>query len=146
MSSLLGWQLHQGSFQSFLLKISHMVLYIYFKHTQTCSAGLLWSHAAQFSERSPGENLLLPSENKSETRLKSSQLKRLFLTSILQTHKVSEQNSRSQCGCCRFSRSKREGNGSKLMGITTVSGEKHHGPTNCSWPTSHLAVEGPALS
>lgn len=28
----------------------------------------------------------------------------------------------------------------------TVSGEKYHDPTNCSWPTSLPAVEGLALS
>lgn len=52
----LAWQLQQGSFQSSPLKIYLTVSAIYSEHTQTCTAGLLWFHAAQLSEGSPGES------------------------------------------------------------------------------------------
>lgn len=143
----LGWQLQQCSFQSSPFKMSLMVSAIYSEHSQTCSSGLLWFHTAQLSERSPEENSFF-SPQKVRNIVEVQLIKKTVSCLIPSDWRGFSAKQRQPVWTLQILKKQkgRGGNWSKLMGVTTVSGEKYHNPTSCSWSTSLPAAEGLALS
>lgn len=140
-------QLQHCSLQPSAFKISLTVSAIYSNHIQTCSSGLLWFHTAQLSEMSPEENSFF-SPQKVRNIVEVQLIKRTLPCLILSDRWGFRAKQGQPMWVLQILKKwkGRGGNRSKLVGVMTVSGDKYHNPTNCSWPTSLPAAEGLALS